>query len=67
MAEQTLPHNEACQHPGHTKHLCFLMHDGFHYSQKEQYKAMVQNARFRCQNCARTAANAENLCAPVEL
>lgn len=33
----------------------------------EDYKAMLQNARFRCQNCGRTATSDNNLCSPVAL
>jgi hypothetical protein len=49
------------------QHLCHLQHEGYHYGHREEYKALVQNAQYLCQNCGRTAKNAENLCAPKEL
>ncbi|MHC4672385.1 MAG: hypothetical protein ACYTF1_01800 [Planctomycetota bacterium] len=67
MAEKQLDHNTECQSSSHGQHLCFLMHDGFHYGNREEYKAMVRDANYRCQNCARTAKDDKYLCAPVEL
>ena len=67
MSETQLEHNAKCDDPNHSKHLCFLMYDGFHYSHRAEYKEMVKDAAFRCQNCGRTAKLAEHLCAPVDL
>ena len=67
MVEAQTVHNVDCKEEGHGQHLCFLMYDGFHYSQPADYKAMVRDAEFRCQNCARTAHKAEHVCAPVPL
>lgn len=57
----------ACPPDAHMQHLCHLQYGGYHYSHPEEYKALVQNAQFLCQNCGRTAQKAENLCAPKEL
>ncbi len=43
------------------------MYDGFHYSHREEYKAMVRDAEFLCQNCGRTAKGANSLCEPLKL
>ena len=67
MAEEKASHNTTCGVEGHKEHLCFLMYEGFHYSRKDEYRALVQDAHFRCENCGRTARSADNLCAPVEL
>ena len=67
MAEQKASHNTACNTDGHKEHLCFLMYEGFHYAHKDEYRALVQDARFRCENCGRTAKAAASLCAPIEL
>jgi len=67
MAETAATHNEACEDGDHNKHLCFLMYEGFHLSHKDEYRALVQDAHFRCQHCGRTAKAAGSLCAPVEL
>jgi hypothetical protein len=67
MAEPKAEHNTECDSPEHGQHLCYLMYDGFHYSHPAEYKAMVKDAEFRCQNCPRTAKHAENLCVPIKL
>ena len=67
MSETKPEHNAECSSPEHSKHLCHLMYDGFHYSHRAEYKEMVKDAEFRCQNCPRTAKLAEHLCAPIEL
>ncbi len=66
MAQQA-EHNAACESDAHNTHLCFLMYEGYHLSHPDGYREMVQDARFRCQNCGRTAKSAEMLCAPIEL
>lgn len=67
MAEKQIEQNVECQSEGHDKHLCHLMCDGFHFSHPQEYKEMVQDAQFRCQNCGRTANKSEHLCEPIEL
>jgi hypothetical protein len=67
MSEAKMEHNESCTKDMHKEHLCFLMYEGFHFKNKEEYKTLVQDAQFRCQNCGRTAKSAENLCEPVDL
>ena len=49
------------------KHLCLLMFEGFHEACREEYKQMVQDAQFRCENCGRTAHRQVQLCNPVSL
>jgi hypothetical protein len=61
MSEEKMPH------PGHSKHLCYLQSEGYHESNREDYKKLVVNAQYICQGCGRTAENAENLCAPEKL
>ncbi|MCU0918547.1 MAG: hypothetical protein MUC88_28905 [Planctomycetes bacterium] len=67
MTIEKLPHNSDCSSADHEEHLCFLMHEGFHYGNKEAYKAMVQDAQFRCQQCGRTAKSRNRLCLPEPL
>jgi len=67
MAEENMQHNTACGDAEHGKHLCFLMYEGYHLNSKEAYKALVQDAEFRCQKCGRTAKAAGSLCEPVRL
>jgi hypothetical protein len=54
-------------HPGHDKHLCYLNNLGFPITHPEDYKAIVRDGKFFCQNCGRVAAEAKNLCKPEPL
>ena len=60
-------HNQKCGDEKHNEHLCYLQYEGYHYGHKPEYKALVQDAQFICQNCGRTAKRAANLCAPQDL
>jgi hypothetical protein len=61
MAEAKMPH------PGHDKHLCYLINLAFQKSNPEDYKELVKNPKFFCDNCGRAAASEKNLCKPVKL
>ncbi len=61
------PHNEACENDEHSRHLCFLMYDGFHLNHRTEYKELVQDPEYRCQYCGRTAHEAKRVCGPLEL
>ena len=67
MCETKKQHNESCAGETHKEHLCYLQYEGFHYANREQYKALVSDAQFLCENCGRTAKSAANLCAPKPL
>lgn len=67
MTTGQLPHNSQCSDADHGKHLCFLMYEGFHFENREAYKALVQDAQFRCQQCGRTAKSRNSLCMPEPL
>ena len=67
MSETVKTHNTACTSEAHTEHLCYLVAKDWHLRNRDEYKAMVQNAQYRCKRCERTAANAQNLCEPTEL
>ena len=49
------------------KTLCALQEEGFIESNTEEFKKLVRNPRFFCQNCGRAAVNNNNLCNPAEL
>ena len=59
--------NADMPHPGHDKHLCYLNNLRFQASNLEDYKALIKNPEYFCQNCGRAAASSENLCKPVKL
>ncbi|MHC4882248.1 MAG: hypothetical protein ACYTFX_05780 [Planctomycetota bacterium] len=67
MAETKLEHNAGCKDVDHKSHLCYLMYEGFHFDHPAEYKAIVQDAQFRCQNCGRTAHKRDQVCHPVPL
>ena len=59
--------NADMPHPEHDKHLCYLNNLRFQVSNPEDYKALIKNAEYYCQNCGRAAASNKNLCKPVKL
>ena len=68
MIQQTTPSHTRCKHSTHhNEHLCYLLCEGFHLSNKEEYKDLVQNAKYFCQSCGRTAESADYLCDPIPL
>ena len=54
-------------HAGHEEHLCYLNNLAFHQTNVEDYKSLIKNPKFFCENCGRAAANEKNLCKPVKL
>ena len=67
MIEEKIANNESCASDVYNEHLCFLVCDGFYETDKDAFKAMVQDAQYRCQICGRTAKSEKNLCDPVAL
>ena len=67
MAEQKMANSESCANDVYNEHLCFLICDGFYETDKDAFKAMVQDAQYRCQICGRTTKSEKNLCDPVAL
>jgi len=67
MAEEKITHNPECKSESHSKHLCYIISQGFHLSNAEEYKALVKDAEFECRHCGRLAKSADNLCVPVKL
>jgi hypothetical protein len=58
---------QCCDSELHTEHLCYLLSQGFNLEDAAAYMALVENPRFRCRHCGRTAAGHGNLCLPVLL
>ena len=67
MAEEKMENNESCASDVNNEHLCFLICDGFYETDKDAFRAMVQDAQYRCAICGRTAKREKNLCDPVPL
>jgi len=61
MAKAKMPHT------GHEEHLCYLANIGFLKSNQAEYKSLVKDSKFVCENCGRTAVSEVNLCKPVKM
>jgi len=61
MADVKMPH------AGHDRHLCYLNNLGIQTTNPQEYKSLIKNGRFYCQNCGRVAGDENNLCKPVKL
>lgn len=51
----------------HTEHLCYMVSQGFHVSDEQEFKVLVENPRYKCKRCGRVAASRANLCVPDNL
>jgi hypothetical protein len=67
MAEENSTHDTECQSNSHTRHLCYIVSQGFHLSDKQDYEALVKDPKFKCEHCGRVANSEKNLCRPVSL
>jgi hypothetical protein len=59
--------NRECRTGVHTEHLCYIMSQGFHLANKQEYGALVEEPKYRCNHCGRTAKRDTSLCVPVPL
>ena len=67
MTEEHSKNNASCDSPLHAEHLCYFVSQGFHLSDEQAYKSLVENPQFKCEHCGRVAGDENNLCKPVEL
>ncbi len=56
-----------CKSDTHSQHLCYIVAQGFHLSNQQEYSKLVKNPIFKCNHCGRVANSKQNLCEPVEL
>lgn len=67
-AEHTGGNKECkCDSDEHIKHLCFLLSEGQDKKDPEDFQKLVEEPRFQCHTCGRTAHSADNVCMPIEL
>jgi hypothetical protein len=66
MAKEVKDNLEYCS-GSHSQHLCYIVSQGFHISDEQEYKALVKKPRFKCQHCGRVANRDQNLCEPVKM
>lgn len=67
MAKEDLELNSGCQTELHDQHLCYIISQGFHLSDKQEYKSLVENAEYKCNHCGRIAKSGSNLCVPTHM
>lgn len=67
MEKENTQHNTQCQSEFHEEHLCYIISQGFHLTDKKKYETLTGNPQFKCQHFGRKAGSERNLCEPVEL
>ncbi|MHC4330580.1 MAG: hypothetical protein ACYSWW_20940 [Planctomycetota bacterium] len=67
LLEEKIQHNLECSCGSYDHHLCYLMSQGFHLSDEQEYKALIEDPEFQCGHCGRKANSNENLCVPAVL
>lgn len=50
-----------------TEHLCYLISQGFHISDAQEFKNLINRPKFACRHCDRHANSDVNLCMPEKL
>ena len=66
MENKNIENYASCKSPSHDHHLCYIVSQGFHLSDPDDYHSLVNDPKFECRNCGRVANNNENLCEPKE-
>jgi len=67
MLKEQTSHATECRSEDHDKHLCYLTSQGFHLSDADEFKTLINRPKFSCQRCGRHANSNANLCLPEEL
>jgi len=67
MTKGSVSDNSGCESPSHGRHLCYIVSQGFHLSDPEEYQVLVKEPEFKCRHCGRVAKSKKNLCKPTEL
>ena len=67
MTKEHTEHNTECKSDEHTKHLCYFVSYGYHVDNEQDYKDLVEQPKFKCYFCGRTAHSSDSLCKPMNL
>jgi hypothetical protein len=59
--------HKECKSDEHTRHLCHFVSHGYHVNNEVVYKDIVQEPKYKCDFCDRTANLEANLCNPTKL
>ncbi len=49
------------------EHLCYMISQGFHISDAQEFKTLINRPKFACRHCGRHANSDKNLCMPEKL
>lgn len=50
MAKKKIQQNLDCKSESHGEHLCYIVSQGFHLSDAEEYNAIVKDPKFKCRH-----------------
>jgi len=67
MLQEIIKSDSICDSELHNEHLCYIRSQGFHLTNEQEYNALVEDVKYMCERCYRTARNGDNLCVPVLL
>lgn len=67
MANEVAQPDMGCCTEVHSEHLCYIISQGFHLTDEQQFRVLVEEPGYRCDHCGRTAKSDANLCVPVPL
>jgi len=67
MAPEYPKAHDNCKSDEHTRHLCYFVSYGYHADNQEEYKNLVDEPRYKCHFCGRTAHLEKSLCMPMKL
>lgn len=59
--------NPMCKKQEHTMHICSLKERDFDKENPDEFKAIIENPKYKCSTCDANAKKSENLCKPVKL
>jgi len=67
MAVELKEPKTECSTGNHSEHLCYLISQGFHLSDEQEFRALIEDSEYRCDHCGRHAKSDSNLCVPMHL
>jgi len=67
MADTKTELEIVCDTELNEEHLCYITSQGLNLSDPLAYEALIDEPRFKCGHCGRTARSRRNLCVPVDL
>ena len=59
--------NPICKKPEHTMHICSMKERDYDKENPDEFKAITENPKYKCDTCNANAKNSKNLCKTVKL